>query len=87
MICDFMGMSLCSDIFPLNRLIGVSSCHQNATDQAILYREDRWTGEAQKWQRFIRILECLRQDAATMQDERVAVQVRENWQVEQIKTI
>ncbi|MCL1787007.1 MAG: UvrD-helicase domain-containing protein [Defluviitaleaceae bacterium] len=69
-----------------DRLLGVRTFHAPTPQNAYYYCENRWRSPEERDRRLVNILQRLQRDLAGSK-EQIAVLVRENWQVEAIKTL
>lgn len=68
-------------------LMGVHDLGNTDIETSYYYGETRWRGKDEKAKRFITLLRRLLDEVKDKQEEKIAVLVRENWQVEEIKDI
>lgn len=70
----------------VDQLIGVKELNSDAAIESYYYQK-QYSSEADHKAKFVSVLKRLQEDISSYPDEKIAVLVRENWQVENIKDI
>lgn len=70
-----------------DRLVGIKEYNSGENENSYYYAETRWHNDTSKNVRLVQILKHLTEDPDIDKGEKVAILVRENWQVEQVKDI